>query len=187
MIERTVSKSITDDFKKEKIILLMGARQVGKTTLAHELAKGRQRVLHLNCDNYDDRADLEHQTSTELAALLAGYDFVLIDEAQRVPDIGMTIKMIGDLKLPVPTVVTGSSSLELLEGIKEPATGRHIDYELFPLSLPELIAHNGRREVLQAVPLFGVPARLPCHIPRTAKAMAQAGQIPCSRIMLSMV
>ena len=146
MIERTVSKSITDDFKKEKIILLMGARQVGKTTLAHELAKGRQRVLHLNCDNYDDRADLEHQTSTELAALLAGYDFVLIDEAQRVPDIGMTIKMIGDLKLPVPTVVTGSSSSELLEGIKEPATGRHIDYELFPLSLPELIAHNGRRE-----------------------------------------
>ena len=146
MIERTVSKSITDDFKKEKIILLMGARQVGKTTLAHELAKGRQRVLHLNCDNYDDRADLEHQTSTELAALLAGYDFVLIDEAQRVPDIGMTIKMIGDLKLSVPTVVTGSSSLELLEDIKEPATGRHIDYELFPLSLPELIAHNGRRE-----------------------------------------
>ena len=62
MIERTVSKSITDDFKKEKIILLMGARQVGKTTLAHELAKGRQRVLHLNCDNYDERADLIHQT-----------------------------------------------------------------------------------------------------------------------------
>ena len=49
MIERTVSKSLTDDFKKEKIILLMGARQVGKTTLAHELAMGRQRVLHLNC------------------------------------------------------------------------------------------------------------------------------------------
>lgn len=146
MIERIVSKSIIDDFKKEKIVLLMGARQVGKTTLAHELAKGRQRVLHLNCDNYDDRADLEHKTSTELAALLAGYDFVLIDEAQRVTDIGMTIKMIGDLKLSVPIVVTGSSSLELLEGIKEPATGRHIDYELFPFSLPELIAHNGRRE-----------------------------------------
>ncbi len=146
MIERTIGKKLAGDFDRRKVIVITGARQVGKTTLVTELASGKQKVLMLNCDNYDDRAALENKTTTQLRAMTDGYDLVFIDEAQRVANIGLTIKMIGDMKPAAQVIVTGSSSLELAEGIYEPATGRHIDYMLFPLSLEELAAHTSARE-----------------------------------------
>lgn len=146
MIERTLQKPLAHDFGCGKVIVVTGARQVGKTTLVQQLAKDAGHVLQLNCDNMDDRMDLEGKTSTKLQSLLQGYDLVFIDEAQRVPGIGLTIKMIADLHLPTQVIVTGSSSLELAEGIYEPATGRHIDHSLFPLSIREMVAHTSERE-----------------------------------------
>lgn len=146
MIERTIERQLTADIGRRKVIVITGARQVGKTTLVNALAAGRKKVLMLNCDNHDDRAALEDKTTTQLGALMEGYDLVFIDEAQRVPGIGLTIKMIGDMKPDAQVIATGSSSLELAEGINEPATGRHIDYMLFPLSLEELAAHTSERE-----------------------------------------
>jgi len=125
MINREIQSKIRDDFDSRKAIVLIGARQVGKTTLVEAVAKDAGRVLALNCDNVDDRMSLENKTSTELQNLIAGYDLVVIDEAQRVANIGLTIKMMVDLRMEKPQViVTGSSSLELAEGIYEPATGR---------------------------------------------------------------
>lgn len=146
MIKRQISDSILRDFGRGKVIVIIGARQVGKITLVQELLRSGQKVLSLNCDNYDDRAVLEHRTSSELTALTSGYDCLFIDEAQRVAGIGLTIKMLADLHVPTQVIVTGSSSLELAEGILEPATGRHIDYELYPLSVEELAAHASARE-----------------------------------------
>ncbi len=146
MIKRAIEESIANDFSGNKVIVIIGARQVGKTTLVSEIAKKEGKVLSLNCDNTDDRLDIENKTSTELATLLRGYDLAFIDEAQRVANIGLTIKMIADLKLSTHVIVTGSSSLELSEGIYEPATGRHIDYELFPFSTDELITNTSERE-----------------------------------------
>ncbi len=146
MIDRTIERQLTADTGRRKVIVITGARQVGKTTLVNALAAGRKKVLMLNCDNHDDRAALEDKTTTQLGALMEGYDLVFIDEAQRVPGIGLTIKMIGDMKPDAQVIATGSSSLELAEGINEPATGRHIDYMLFPLSLEELAAHTSERE-----------------------------------------
>ncbi|MBP3510781.1 MAG: ATP-binding protein [Prevotella sp.] len=146
MIERTIERQLAADTGRRKVIVITGARQVGKTTLVNALAAGRKKVLMLNCDNHDDRAVLEDKTTTQLGALMEGYDLVFIDEAQRVPGIGLTIKMIGDMKPDTQVIATGSSSLELAEGINEPATGRHIDYMLFPLSLEELAAHTSERE-----------------------------------------
>ena len=104
-------------------------------------------MLALNCDNVDDRMNLENKTATERQNLIAGYDLVVIDEAQRVANIGLTIKMMVDLRMEKPQViVTGSSSLEFAEGIYEPATGRCINYELFPLSVGELVGHTSARE-----------------------------------------
>lgn len=97
-------------------------------------------MLSLNCENADERLDIENKTTTELRNLFSGYDFVFIDEAQRVANIGLTIKRIADLKLKTQFIVTGSYSLELAEGIYEPATSSHIDYELFPFSVTELVA-----------------------------------------------
>lgn len=146
MIQRILQSALARDFGRGKVIVLTGARQVGKTTLVQHLAKDAGRVLQLNCDNIDDRMDLEGKTSTQLRALLQDYDLVFIDEAQRVSGIGLTIKMMADLKLPTQVVATGSSSLELAEGIYEPATGRHIDHTLFPLSIREMVSHTSERE-----------------------------------------
>ena len=137
----------------------MGARQVGKTTLFDSLTHGMEGVLSLNCDNYDDRADLENKTSTELRNLIGNHRVVIIDEAQRVHNIGLTLKMMADLKVNAQILVTGSSSFVLANEINEPATGRIIEYQLFPLSLEELFSHTSQREehrLLEQRMLYGM-------------------------------
>ena len=146
MIKREILNSIRSDFKRKKIIVLLGARQVGKTTLLSALQADKKKVLSLNCDNIDDRLSLEDRTSTELKHLLSSYDMAFIDEAQRVKNIGLTLKMIGDLKLNTQVVVTGSSSLDMANEINEPATGRLIEYNLYPFSLKELADATSERE-----------------------------------------
>ena len=146
MVARTIEKSILADFHKGKVIVLLGPRQVGKTTLLDVLHQSGTRVLRLNCDDIDDVLLLEDKTTTELKALLSGNDMVFIDEAQRVRNIGMTIKKMSDLKSDTQVVVTGSSSLELANDINEPATGRIIEHRLFPFSLRELAADSSIRE-----------------------------------------
>ena len=146
MIHRIIEQLVENDFGRGKIIVLMGARQVGKTTLFDSVVSGSSNVLRLNCDNYDDRSDLENKTSTELRQLMGNHEVVIIDEAQRTKNIGLSLKMLADLKLPMQILVTGSSSLTLANEINEPATGRLIEYNLFPLSLAELMQHTSPRE-----------------------------------------
>jgi predicted AAA+ superfamily ATPase len=146
MINREISNQIMSDFNKGKVIVILGARQVGKTTLLQNLVKDQDNLLMLNCDNYDDRADLENKTSTELKNLIGNNKIVIIDEAQRVKNIGLTLKIIADMKLPIQVLVTGSSSLEIASEIYETATGRLYEYHLFPLSLRELSEFHSLRE-----------------------------------------
>ena len=146
MITRQIENSIRDDFNKGKIIIVLGARQVGKTTLLDSIIDNYDNVLKLNCDDYDDRLDLENKTSTELKNLISNHKVVIIDEAQRVENIGLTLKIIADLKLDAQVLVTGSSSLELSSKINEPVTGRMFEYRLFPLSLAEMSNHTSQRE-----------------------------------------
>ncbi len=146
MIGRIIKNSILADYRRKKVIVLLGARQVGKTTLLSELQGGADKVLSLNCDNMDDASLLEGRTTTELKQLLSPYNLVFIDEAQRVKNIGLTLKMIGDLKLETQVVVTGSSSFEMANEINEPATGRLIEYNLFPFSLRELADNSSEKE-----------------------------------------
>lgn len=146
MIHRIIEQLVENDFGRGKIIVLMGARQVGKTTLFDSVVSGSSNVLRLNCDNYDDRSDLENKTSTELRQLMGNHEVVIIDEAQRAKNIGLSLKKLADLKLPMQILVTGSSSLTFANEINEPATGRLIEYNLFPLSLAELMQHTSPRE-----------------------------------------
>ena len=146
MIHRIIEQLIKNDFGRGKIIVLMGARQVGKTTLFDSVVSGSSNVLRLNCDNYDDRSDLENKTSTELRQLMGNHEVVIIDEAQRAKNIDLSLKMLADLKLSMQILVTGSSSLTLANEINEPATGRLIEYNLFPLSLVELMQQTSPRE-----------------------------------------
>jgi len=147
MIKRILARLISDDLNKKKVIVLLGARQVGKTTMLEDIVASKTKTLSINCDNLDDRLMIEEKTSTELYHLISPYEIVFIDEAQRVKNIGLTIKMIGDLKnISTRVIVTGSSSLELAGGINEPATGRTIEHKLYPLSLTELAAHASQKE-----------------------------------------
>lgn len=146
MIPRKLLQPIENDFGKGKIIVMIGARQVGKTTLFEELTSTEDHFLLLNCDNYDDRLALEAKTSTELRQLIGNHKIVVIDEAQRVHNIGLTLKMMADLHTKAQILATGSSSLELAEGINEAATGRCFEYHLYPLSTEELAAHTSERE-----------------------------------------
>ena len=146
MIGRTIATDIEKDFQSGKIIVITGARQVGKTTLLEDFASRFSKVLKLNCDNYDDRLDLENRRSTELRNLIGNSDFMMIDEAQRVNNIGLTLKMLADLKLNIPILVTGSSSFELNNAINEAATGRFFDYRMYPFSFSELANHTSQRD-----------------------------------------
>ena len=146
MIQRQIESNLRQDFGHGKVIVLLGARQVGKTTMIEALSSDTDNVLFLNCDDLEDVLLIEEKSTTELRALISPYQYVFIDEAQRVRNIGLTIKKIADLKLTTQVIVTGSSSLELANDINEPATGRTIEYRLYPLSLAELAQETSERE-----------------------------------------
>lgn len=148
MIKRNIEIKIVKDFNRKKIITLLGPRQVGKTTLLEQIVEeiGNKDILTLNCDDEDDRTLLQGRSSTELKNLISKHTLVIIDEAQRVEDIGLTLKKIGDLKTTTNIIVTGSSSLGLGDKINEPATGRLIEYNLFPFTMAELAADTSWKE-----------------------------------------
>jgi len=145
MIHRFLSPLIENYFAQGKVIVIVGARQVGKTTLLRELCRSKN-TLTLNCDNADDVIAIENRSSTELANLMSQYDTVVIDESQRVHNIGLTLKKIGDLALDTQVIATGSSSLDLSNEINEPATGRVLEFNLFPLSLSEMANETSPRD-----------------------------------------
>lgn len=148
MIERSVKKSILGDFNRNKIITLLGPRQVGKTTLLEQITESYRdsKILRLNCDDEDDRLLLQGRSSTELKSLIGDNSLVMMDEVQRVGNIGLTLKMMGDLKSNASIIATGSSSLGMGDKINEPATGRLIEYRLFPFTVSELSKSTSWRE-----------------------------------------
>jgi len=119
---------------------------VGKTTMLKNLLQGRDDVLWLNGDEQDVRNLLENASSTMLNAIIGKKKMVVIDEAQRITNIGLSIKLITDNIADVQVVATGSSSFDLSNKINEPLTGRKWEYWLFPLSFSELVEHQGLLE-----------------------------------------
>ena len=147
MIQRLLADTLQKDFFRGKILVITGPRQAGKTTLVQQLQIPLQETLVLNCDDHSDAEKLENPTTTDIQNLIGGYRYVFIDEAQRVNNIGLTLKMIADLyKDRIQVVVTGSSSFDLNNSINEPATGRLLEYRLYPLSLSEIAHHTSWHE-----------------------------------------
>mgnify|MGYP003289094659 CR=1 FL=1 len=177
MINRLINLPIVSDFFQGKIIVILGPRQVGKTTLLSQLSIPQDEVLWLNCDNIDDCEDLTNRTTTELQHLVGQKRFVVIDEAQRVRNIGLTLKMMADIfHNQVQVIVTGSSSLELANQINEPATGRIYEYHLYPLSIAELSTHSSAREenrLLEQRLIYGCYPEIVTH-PDQAKRLLTA-------------
>ena len=140
---RALQPAIEAALFKGKIIILYGARQVGKTTLVREVLRQHPAPsLYLNCDEPDIRAALTDRTSTQLRALIGTRSLVVIDEAQRVRDIGLTLKLLVDNFPDLQVIATGSSSFELSNRTSEPLTGRKIEFCLYPLSMAELLTQE---------------------------------------------
>lgn len=147
MIKRTLYQRISGQLFKGKAIIILGARQVGKTTLLLELQKkAGGKLLFLNADEPDVRERLTNVTSSQLKRLIGDHKLVVIDEAQRIKNIGLTLKLITDKIKHVQVVATGSSAFELANEINEPLTGRKYEYSLFPVSVEEMIGHHGAVE-----------------------------------------
>ncbi len=125
--------------------MLTGPRQVGKTTLLKQLlAKYNAPALWLNADEADVRLKLSEINSAQLKNLLGNHRLLLIDEAQRIKNIGLVLKLLVDQFPEIQVVATGSSSFELSNEINEPLTGRKWEYHLFPFSTEELEWHHGQ-------------------------------------------
>lgn len=147
MIQRSIQTQVTEALNTNKIIHIPGPRQVGKTTLLKQLEPFLQKpILWLNGDETDIRVMLEKPTSTLLKKIIGNHKTLIIDEAQRIYDIGIVLKLIIDNISNVKVIVTGSSSFELANRINEPLTGRKIDYFLFPLSFTEMVENTNLLE-----------------------------------------
>ena len=140
MIKRALQPILESKLFRGKIIILYGARQVGKTTLIKNIQnKYPDNSLFLNCDEPDIRELLTDTTSTKLKSIIGNKELILIDEAQRVKNIGLTLKLFSDEIKNVQVIATGSSSFELSNIINEPLTGRKYVYTLMPVSFKELV------------------------------------------------
>jgi len=147
MIKRILAQAIEKRLDDRKAIILTGPRQAGKTTLTQYLAPSmEQPVLWWNGDETDIRSLLANPTSSHLRQLIGPAKTLIIDEAQRIENIGLCIKLIVDNLPEVKVLATGSSAFELANRINEPLTGRKWEYNLLPFSHEELCLHTSELE-----------------------------------------
>lgn len=143
-ITRKLSQVLKEKVKKKKTLIILGPRQTGKTTLM----KGLQKQLpkpseYFNCDDPEVRGELENLSSRKAKQLIGANQVLLIDEGQRVKNIGLSLKILHDNFPDVQLIVTGSSSFELANEVNEPLTGRKLEYHLYPISTGEYLSHAG--------------------------------------------
>ncbi|MCL2605979.1 MAG: ATP-binding protein [Coriobacteriia bacterium] len=144
MIQRQLQYELDKRLMGGKAIVVLGARQVGKTTLLDHLYGSRNDVLWLNGDLEDTHALLDRVSPATLRAIIGSNNIVVLDEAQRIKDIGLKLKIIQDaFGDKIQVIATGSSAFDLANVVNEPLTGRKWEYTLYPLSFSEMYVHHG--------------------------------------------
>lgn len=152
MIRRRVEESICPMLGSRKAIIIMGARQVGKSTLLTTMLGGKEGVMWMNGDDLDVQNLFSEMTSTRMRALLGSHHTLVIDEAQRIPDIGLRLKLITDQIPDVQVVATGSSSFELATKVNESLVGRKREFKMFPMTFEEMVGHTNLLDELRMIP-----------------------------------
>ena len=143
MIKRFLENQIVENFPLKKAVIIYGARQVGKTTISNHLIKGiKNQTIVFNGDEPDVRTLFENAGTVKLQNMIGSHKFVVIDEAQKITEIGNIIKLITD-NIPVQLIVTGSSSFDIANYTKEAMTGRKLEYTLYPFCFAELVDDKG--------------------------------------------
>ena len=152
MIERTLYKTIENKLFDGKVIVLVGARQVGKTTLLKQVLQQREGVMWLNGDEMQVQNLFANASADRLLSEFGNSKIVILDEAQRIENIGLRLKLIADSDSDIQVIATGSSAFELANKVNEPLTGRKWEYQLFPLSFGEMVAHHGKLKEMRMLP-----------------------------------
>jgi len=173
MIPRTQESNIRQWLDKGKAIIVTGPRQVGKTTLVRQITQSLGRkTLWMTGDDPEARSLLENVSLARLQTLVGSHEVVVVDEAQRFANAGLTLKLITDHLPQVLLLVTGSSSLDLAAQTKESLTGRKFEFLLFPLSFVEMSGHHGflaERSLLEHRMLYGYYPEVVQNEPRQAQ------------------
>lgn len=142
-IARQIVKEIQKDCFKGKVILLLGARQVGKSTLIKMLSFDKEiETLWLDGENADVNLLLQNANSERLKQIAGNHRVIVIDEAQKINEIGSILKLFSDYHKEIQVIASGSSSFELRNSLNEPLTGRKFEFNLYPLSFQEMVNHT---------------------------------------------
>lgn len=152
MIARYLQSQLESQIGSRKAIIIMGARQVGKSTMLQLLLGSRNDVLWLNGDNQDVQSLFEAVSAERIRNLMGSKALLIIDEAQRISNIGLKLKIIIDQHPGVQVIATGSSSFELASKVNEPLTGRKREFKLFPLAFSEMVEHTSLLDELRLIP-----------------------------------
>ncbi|HNR43057.1 MAG TPA: ATP-binding protein [Bacteroidales bacterium] len=159
MITRLLEEKILSKLNSGKAIILLGPRQTGKTTLLEKIAGQTGKYLLIDCDDSMVRSQMENANTEDIRRIIGNHKTVFFDEAQRIKNIGLVLKIITDKFKDVQLLVSGSSSLDLLSEINEPLTGRKWEYYLYPISWAEFSIYAGQLKSIQQLEtriLFGM-------------------------------
>ena len=151
-IKRWITKEIQSklSLKKGKIIVLYGARQVGKTSLVEKVLNNvKEKTLSLKGEEEQVSQVFSSRNLLKMKNIVSGYDILFIDEAQKIKDIGVNLKILHDSLPDLKMIVTGSSSFELASAVHEPLTGRNWTYHLYPIAFCEIKKHWNTYELAQ--------------------------------------
>ncbi len=147
--ERSIESQINSWLFQSKVIILYGARQVGKTTLAKKIISMYPDNLFLECERNTVKEVLESQNVEKIISFFAGKNIIVLDEAQKVNHIGVILKLLIDTNPDIQIIATGSSSFDLANKLNEPLTGRNIKFLVYPLSLSELQQRYNNLEITE--------------------------------------
>ncbi len=164
MYNRIISKQIENNFLKGKVIIIVGPRQIGKTTLSLEMLKkyDEKDIVKFNCDNPSDRETLNNKDLEFLIKIIGKAKIIFIDEGQKVKTIGQTLKLLVDyFGKSKQILVTGSSSFNLIDKTSEALTGRKFVYRLYPLSFEEIFQKGNILEFKKELELFMIFGNYP--------------------------
>ena len=147
MIARLIENKIREALEQKKVVAVLGPRQAGKSTLAGIVAESEsKRILELNGDDSDVRTMFEDTDETRIRTLIGNHDFLLVDEAQKIINVGNMLKIIADRIPDMKVIATGSSSFKLAKAVNESLTGRKLEFRLYPLSFKEMVGHTNLLE-----------------------------------------
>lgn len=142
MIKRVIEERVNNALAKKKAVTIMGPRQVGKSTLATSVIPQDAKILEINGDNTDVQTMFVNVDEAKMRILIGNRNFLFVDEAQKIENVGNMLKIVAEKFNDVRIVVTGSSAFKLAAAVNESLTGRKREFKLYPFSFKEMADHT---------------------------------------------